>query len=78
MLALTSRGGANIVLIAPERDPLAQNDLRSQRPIALSFAERTLASCRRTGGSDPERYQPSTRALSDAVVAALRQGVARH
>jgi hypothetical protein len=78
LLALTSRGGANIVLIAPESDPMAQNDLRAQRPIALTFAERTLAGFREAGGSDPERFQPSTRALSDEIVAALRQGMARH
>ncbi|MFO0563693.1 MAG: sulfatase-like hydrolase/transferase [Polyangiales bacterium] len=78
LLALTSRNGTNMVLVAPDQDPTAQTDLRSQRPIALTFAERTLAGFREAGGIDPERYQPSTRALSDAVVAALRQGTARH
>lgn len=78
LLALTSRNGTNITLIAPEQDSTGQNDLRSQRAIALTFAERTLAGFREAGGVDPERYQPSTRALSEAVVAALHQGMSRH
>lgn len=77
LLALTSRGGANMTLVEPEQDAMAQNDLRSQRPIALAFSERALASFREAESSETERYQPSTRALSEAVVAALRQGTAR-
>jgi hypothetical protein len=78
LLALTSRGGSNVVLLEPERDPMGAEDLRTQKPIALAFAERTLSSFRDAGGNDPERFSPSTRALSDAVVTALRQGTARH
>jgi hypothetical protein len=78
LLALTSRNGTNMILVAPEQDPMAQHDLRAQRPIAVTFAERSLAEFRESGGMDPERYQPSTRVLSDAVAAALRQGMARH
>lgn len=78
LLALTSRAGANVSLIEPEHDPMGVEDLRTQKPIALAFAERTLSSFRDAGGSDPERFSPSTRALSDVVSAALRQGTARH
>ncbi len=77
LLALTTRGGTNVVLVSPSRDPLAMEDLRSSRPIALAFAEQTLSAHRESGGIDAERYAPSTRLLPELVAAALRQGTQR-
>jgi arylsulfatase A-like enzyme len=78
LLAMTARGGSLLALLSPEQDPLGVDDLRAQKPIAVAFAERSLASAQSSEGVALERYTPSTRALSDAVVAALRQGIARH